>query len=173
MFIGRYKKILKLDNYEGLYLYKFKPSIFELVPYNYKNDFPTINTKLLLFRLLTGGYLIYYISDKDKLYAYDFIKKNYFNKYKFMHKNDVISNPNYVAPSMRGKGFAQLIFKNVISDKETRWNNLWGVIKSDNVSSIKAVEKTGWREMGYAKRKKLSYFLTNENGNLKVYCYKR
>lgn len=156
----------------GAYIFRFTPSIFEVVPAPYKKHFSLSERGKLLFRLIRG-YWFYYIADSKELYAYDFIKKDYLNTYAFMKKGDVISNPNFTFPERRGKGYAGILFRAVIEDRDTSWKKLWGVIKDDNIPSIKAAKRAGFQLVGYSKKDGYHHVLTDDKTKLEVYCCER
>lgn len=153
-------------------IYRFTPDLFEVVPKPYQKHFSLYERAKLLFRLI-NGYWFYYVADEKELYAYDFIKKNYLNTYTFMKDDDVISNPNFTFPEHRGKGYAKLIFQAVIEDKDTSWKKLWGVIKDDNIPSIKAAKYVGFELVGYSQKNGSKHILTENKTNLEVYCRER
>lgn len=166
-------KSVKLRNLEeGAAIYRYTPSLFQVVPKPYLKHFSADEKLKLAFRLLRG-YWFYYIADDSELYAYDFIKKDYLNTYTFMNGEDVISNPNYTFPNRRGKGYARIIFRALIEDQTTSWTKLWGVIKEDNIPSIKAATNAGFRFVGYSKKENGKHKLTEEKTELQVFCCER
>ena len=131
-----------------------------------------ISEKLRLALRSLRTYNIYYIADDGNAIGYCFIKKNYFNKYSFMDKNDVIINPYLVDSAYRGHHLGAQLIQYAMDDLINQYSKMWAVIEKDNIASIKTVESLGFSLIGYAKSKHFSWKLCNEQTNLVVYNIK-
>ena len=105
-----------------------------------------------------------------KLCAYCFLKRNYLARYAFMAQNDYIINPYFTAPEMRGKGLAKRILK--VAVNQVPYSDVWAVVKSENIPSIRALEATGFVHVGYSHQRKWSHRLGTSKSDLLVFCHR-
>ena len=161
---------MQSESENDIHIYRFTPSVFRLVPEQLKKHFSNKDKRLLLFRFIKG-YWIYYLAVGDEICAYNCIKKNYLNRYRFMKKRDVATTPNFTFPDKRGKGYATLLFKSIMNDHAVNWKHWWALIFDWNSSSIAAAQNAGFRKIGYAKQGQFFISCIQEQTDLIVYRY--
>ncbi|MBQ9931043.1 MAG: GNAT family N-acetyltransferase [Firmicutes bacterium] len=149
----------------------FKASLLHLLPRECKGSFPFSERIKLLLRAWRG-YYFYYITEGSVLCAYTFLKRNYFGKYAFMGKKDLLINPYYVAPGYRGKGLGTQMLCAVLSQLPEKHGDIWAVVKDDNISSIRALKKAGFQQIGFSSKNGWSHRLSKAETNLIIFCYK-
>ncbi len=130
--------------------HKYKPKLFHLIPNIFYEILSTKEKIKLIFRYICGFYLLYYLTDEKKVIGYCFLKHNWLGKYTFLNKGDWIINPYYVYKDYRGRGYAQKMIEYMLKDQSTnKTNDIYAIVKVDNIVSILVLEKNGFKKIGY------------------------
>ncbi len=169
---GKERCLIQSDNESGLAVYAFTPSVFRLVPPRIRCIFSVTDRAKLLLRLLRG-YTVYYQTDGEKPVSYCFLKRNYLHKYAFLKKTDVLINPYYVSPEYRGQGLGGKLIKAAIADRQEAWERVYAVVKEENLSSIRTLEKLRFAKIGFSEKHGWSHKLTDKQTKLPVFCLTR
>ena len=87
----------------------------------------------------------------------------------------MIINPYFTSEKYRGRGYAKLLLGYMLSDSSVYWENMYAVVESNNLPSIRALESVGMSFLGICEKKHWSFFLFEgqTEGRLRVYRYTR
>jgi len=69
-----------------------------------------------------------------------------------MGKNDLQIGDVWTDPSFRGRGIATIAITNILARFSKEDKTFWYVVEDTNKSSIKVVEKLGFKLVGYGKK---------------------
>lgn len=155
---------------ESLDLQIYSSKITQILPREYQNCFPYEMKKHLLFRAISGYYLYYY-AVKDSVICYCFLKKNYFHKYTFMLKGDLIINPYYVVPEYRGNGIAKQLINQVLLHRPNPSARIWAVVEKKNVPSVKVLQKVGFTFKGSVETCHWRHHISQTETPLELWCF--
>ena len=148
---------------------KYKSRLFKRIP-PWIREHMSIRERLALYFRQIRGYVIYYILDEqNKLASYCMLKHNYLNKYTFIKSRDVLINPYCTLPQYRNNNYASTIISCLLQDKEEKWQRLYALVKTDNSPSMHVLEKQGFVQIGYSRRKHFRHVLSNKASDVVIY----
>ena len=138
----------------------WRPSLFSIIPkgVSFKPFLAWwfFHYLRLFYNRNYGLFLIY---DGDKLIHRTLLTPGYF-RFPFMKKNDLQIGDTFTDISYRGKGLATFAIREIIQSHLNDHLNgektchFWYLVEEDNIASIRAIEKAGFRMVGKGKRKK-------------------
>ena len=70
-----------------------------------------------------------------------------------MTEDDLQIGDTWTAPEHRGKGLANFAVQEIIKQQKQWKRGFWYVVEEDNLSSIRVIEKAGFRRLGEGTRK--------------------
>lgn len=111
----------------------------------------------LYFWLFSHGKLwVYYVKHGHEIIHTSYVmQKSY--KFPFMKKNDFEIGPCFTKSEYRGKGIYPSVINRIQSDVLTDKNSIYMIVRSDNISSIKGIEKSGFINVGFVNKKGKKY----------------
>jgi RimJ/RimL family protein N-acetyltransferase len=71
-----------------------------------------------------------------------------------MGKDDLQAGDTWTDPSERGKGLATFALQTVLNTSSFRKHTCWYVVESENIASIRVVEKAGFKLAGTGRRRR-------------------
>ena len=115
----------------------------------------TIKTALvrLYFQIMTYGKakLICAINDCGEVMHTSYLVPRCF-KFCFLDKNDFEVGPCYTNPNFRGKGIYPAVLDYICSNYGNKKTMFYMIVDDNNVSSIRGIEKAGFRICGRVKK---------------------
>jgi len=67
---------------------------------------------------------------------------------------DLQISDTWTRPEYRGRGLATLAIEKIVASHHQQGGMLWYVVEEHNAPSIRAVEKTGFKKVGWGLRRK-------------------
>lgn len=162
----------------NLYYYKFKPRLFKLIPdsvANNKSESFGIYFASLLTRFIFSKYFFYYVLCERELAGYLIINTNYLNKYFFLKKDDFLVKPLYIKSKYRGNKLSEKLIQTMISDlSNERKTNIYAIVNTNNVASLKSFLRNGFTKNACISYKKaiVIYTCEDKNGSYELLKYK-
>lgn len=116
-----------------------------------KSKFFKIEKNEKLWWLLSLGRFQKCVATYDGFIAHKscVIGKNY--KFPFLSKSEAEIGPCFTAPDFRGKGIYPYVLRKILS--EGGYNGYYMIVRNDNISSIKGIEKAGFERIGFVEKK--------------------
>lgn len=163
------KYITAIEEYE---FYEFTPTIFRLFLTNFE--------KLKLKRRIRysiefiRGYKIYYMFYKEDIVGYCMVARGGGYRLKFTDYNDIIIGPYFITKEFRGKGNSIVLLNTILADLGLKYKYAYDYIQKNNIPSIKASERVGFKFFSNAE---ISKFLRSirlsdsQQGEFVVYRY--
>jgi RimJ/RimL family protein N-acetyltransferase len=130
---------------QALELYEYTPTLFRLFPFYMKKVYFSTKIKLFSQIALWGGYRIYYLKERNDYIGYCLILTAKSPHYFFAGKHDVIVGPYYIDKKYRGKGYSNILLNYVLNESGITFENAYDYIELNNIPSIKASEKNGFK----------------------------
>ena len=100
-----------------------------------------------------GDYGVLTIYDGDRLVHRSGLFPRYF-RFPFMGKDDLQIGDTWTDPEYRGRGLATLAIRAALTECRRPGRKFWYLVEEDNVPSIRAAEKAGFRKVGAGNRTK-------------------
>lgn len=101
----------------------------------------------------TKGYRILLISKSQETAHYSFIFPRW-SRFPFMSPEDLQVGDVYTSEPHRGRGLARFALRKIVEIYGSNTENLWYLTTSDNLSSVKVAENTGFTLHGKGIRRK-------------------
>lgn len=154
--------------------YKFQPSPFRLF---YKNYEPMYFKKRIRFLLeYIYGYSIIYMEKNDEILGYSVVA-NWNSRYSsFADKKDIVIGPYFIKDEHRGKGYSEIMVKNVLENMGLKYLNAYMWIRFNNTPSLKCSQRVGFVKLSNAKisgYKRKIYLSDEENEEYIVVKYSK
>lgn len=104
------------------------------------------------------------ITGKELAYTHASIKGLF--QMRFLQKmgGGIYVGPDATIPDERGKGLHPYLLNNLLKSLLFEGKRIFIYAKVDNISSIKGIEKSGFRHCGYITKYNHMYYLTDKNG---------
>lgn len=110
----------------------------------------------LLFQLMTlGEARIFYVSNECDLIHTSYVIPKCC-KFPFLGEEDYEIGPCYTYPEYRGKGIYPAVLQEICSHVGSQSTTFYMIVNEDNLSSIKGIEKAGFRRCGTIKVTRLT-----------------
>lgn len=92
-------------------------------------------------------------------------------KFPFLRKNDYIIGPCFTQPQCRGRGIYPAVLKHICDSKGDESTRFYMAVDSKNHSSIRGIEKAGFRLCGVVKKTRVlkRYYCVKEDNNGTVF----
>lgn len=157
MLLYKYEGTNKIFTISNKYkLITFKPKFFNLNLHLKKISL--INIIWYLFTL--GKYRIIYVYDDKKIIHYSYVIPKFW-KFSFLSKNDLEIGPCWTDLEYRGHGIYPFVLKEVV-EKFEQFNSFYMIVEENNISSIKGIEKAGFKIVGKIIKSKIMGIYNNE-----------
>lgn len=130
---------------------KFTPGIGRLyLPGEEKNIKKTLVR--IYFQLMTLGKARLFYVGGGKIMHSSYVVPHCF-KFSFLKKSDFEIGPCYTAPEYRGRGIYPEVLRYIVNTEGSYETNFYMVVNSENKSSIRGIEKAGFKKCGKIVRK--------------------
>jgi RimJ/RimL family protein N-acetyltransferase len=129
----------------GYKLVVYKPTIFSFPKHGIsyiRNLFNIISSRgqFTMLLLYDGNVLVHYVG---------IIRKTF--RFPYMKKNDLLHQQAFTNPAYRGKGILTEILKLIPSVYKNEFDILWSYCDLENYPSHKALERTGYKFIGFGR----------------------
>jgi RimJ/RimL family protein N-acetyltransferase len=88
-------------------------------------------------------YAVCVIYDQERVVHRSMLFPGYF-RFPFMTKDDLQVGDTWTAPEHRGQGLATCALQSIVRQYASTGRRLWYLVESDNLASIRVVEKAGF-----------------------------
>lgn len=150
------EKISFQNNSSNFNIDFLKISPLNLFIKNEKKSFKDAILRLYFWFSSYGKVYIYYVEDNEQIVHTSYVmKKSY--KFPFMKKDDFEVGPCFTISEYRGKGIYPSVINKIKHDMLTEKNRIYMIVRRDNKSSIKGIEKSGFTKMGMVIKKGKKY----------------
>lgn len=137
-----FSKIEDINN--RFYIYKFHLKLASLYPENESKSIGTTIFRIYISILTFNKVEIYYVltNNGEIIHTAYTISKNI--KYPFLNRGDISIGPCCTKEEYRGMGIYPMVIRYIINDNIEK--NKYMFVREDNISSIKGVEKVGFKK---------------------------
>lgn len=116
----------------------------------------TVNFSLLLSRLYfwfisSGKYRIFYLMDGDNLVHSSYVVPKCY-KFPFLEKGDYEIGPCITSGDYRRRGVYSYMLQLIATNPDFENADFYMIVRSDNIPSIKGIEKAGFQRCGTVKK---------------------
>lgn len=145
--MDKYKLILEDSGIEYLL---YKPKIFRLYAKCYSKEerppyFSRIIHRVRMVReLLFAKYEVVYLKKDDRIIGHLVVSRGG-TRISMSNKEDIVIGPIWIVPKERGKGIASKAIGNVLHSMGYEYTYAYEYIESDNIASIRTVEKNDYK----------------------------
>ncbi|MBR6027690.1 MAG: GNAT family N-acetyltransferase [Clostridia bacterium] len=140
---------------DSLRYYRYEPRLFRWYHAGYPEyAAPTASHQArMLIEYLQGGFHVIYMADAtDEVLGYLVVAPGG-RRLTCSAKEDIVLGPIWIRPSKRGQGLGTRGIHAVLHDLGETYRDAWEYIKTDNIASIRSVEKNGFTLMGHGVEK--------------------
>lgn len=143
---GKTENLADLQLTSGCKLEKYIPTFSDVIKKKTKfSDF--------IWRIITfNNYVLFIVKDSDNITIHSSAKIGRCYKFNFLGKNSYEIGPCFTSKEWRGKGIYPYVLMQIISDCPDF--DYYMFIDETNLSSIRGVEKVGFKAIGKIKRLK-------------------
>jgi len=128
------------------------PSLFKVFPIKFFKMKLIIWFLFDIFNIFKSNYYrVFLVRYKGRVIHHTFIFPAFF-RFPFMGENDLQIGDVWTDPSFRGRGIATIAITNILARFSKEDKTFWYVVEDTNKSSIKVVEKLGFKLVGYGKK---------------------
>lgn len=153
-------------------LYKSKP----FMPFKENFEEMTVAKKIRFFLQACRGMIVYYMKKNNRVIGYIALEPGAGFRYPDSKKNDWIISPYTIHPNERGKGYGTLMLSDFCASISNRISgDILAEVRLNNLASIRAMEKAGFKFSHYAKNTKYlkRYIKTDKPSDYLVYILQR
>lgn len=119
-----------------------------------KRNFKLLATRLI-FQLITFGKAkIYYVKQNEELVHTSYVIPKCF-KFPFLKKYDYEIGPCFTYPKYRGRGIYPRVIEFISCNIGTDKSGFYMIVDANNVSSVRGIEKAGFKKVGKIKISKV------------------
>lgn len=148
----------------------FRPRPWRLFLVNYQQMSIRKYLRFILSSLV--GSEIYYMKNKDNtILGYCLLERKGW-RYPFVGKEDYVISPYVIKKDYRGLGYGTRLLRDIVNN--VKYNGkIFAMVKKDNISSIKAMEKAGFQIIAHANIIGIMrrYMLADEDAEFYVFSY--
>lgn len=129
--------------------------VLRITPFRFFASVEKFQMKTFILRLYFGLITafktkLFYVVDDNKLIHYSYLIPRCF-KFKFLNDNDYEIGPCFTFNEFRGKGIYPTVLKKIIASVDAK-SSLYMMVSSQNVSSIRGIEKAKFVKCGMVKK---------------------
>jgi RimJ/RimL family protein N-acetyltransferase len=132
----------------GYSFYEFRPTLLKLFYVNLEKLY--LRRRLRFYLAYFTGYNVYYMKYEDEYVGYCVIANGKASRYHFADKDDIIIGPYYICDKYRGKKLSIFMIDTLLNQIRLQYKNAYDYIAKNNIPSIKASERVGFRYMSDA-----------------------
>ena len=130
----------------------FVPHPFKIFLAQEKKNLKTALARLNFWCLTYGKAKIYYVlSENDKIMHTSYLIPTC-RKFAFMKKDEFQIGPCFTDKQFRGKGIYPAVLRHITSQNEYEGKMFYMLVFTENLPSIKGIEKAGFKRCGNAKK---------------------
>ena len=164
------KRVNYINNVEDIDYFCFCPTILKL----YDNCYERVNEPNYVHRIihkirmiiqqLMGGYKVYYMYIDKKVVGHLVVAPGG-SRLPQSSRKDIVIGPIWISPDQRGKGLGTKGIAAVLNNLNIPYEYAYEYIATDNIASIRSVEKNNFELLGFAKETGLLRKISlSENG---------
>lgn len=146
MLLYKFDKNCKHELNKKFNIETFKPCLFNLQKHT---NFSIIY--LYWYILTRGRYRIIYVKHNNEIIHYTHVIP-YIYKFNFLKKNDYEIGPCMTNKNYRGEGIYKVVLTKVVQKFKEKNRNFYMIVSKKNISSIKGIEKSGFKLVGEVKK---------------------
>lgn len=172
--MDKYQSVLEDGEIEYLL---FKPNVFRLYAKCYsKEERPPYFSRIIhhirmIRELLFAKYEVVYLRKDERIIGHLVVSRGG-TRIVMSNKEDIVIGPIWIVPKERGKGIASKAIGNVLHSMGYEYTYAYEYIESDNIASIRTVEKNDFEFVSYCSEYGLLKTIKkNENGKICVFRY--
>ena len=134
----------------------FTPLLHKLFMKEEKINLKTACVRLFFLLITLGKMKIFYTCNEQGFLTHTSYVIPACVKFPFMKKGDYEIGPCYTYPVFRGKGIYPQVIRNVVLSLGNTNSTFYMIVREENISSIKGIEKAGFIKCGIVKKSKIT-----------------